>query len=196
MSAQKEVKAVNIGAANKRMVGRDTCTTVPGRTSAAVAAMSAFESAQPSNTLEFKPSGRSFKRGSRQRSPQQRSRTNGAPKKKLPAFETRGTDTKCIGGTVQPFDAAAPAAYSFTRGVVPGAASSSIQGVVPGAVTHTTPDVVPASPDNKEDHKPNGASQERVMEKFDKPNLNVDKKEFQNDMKNHGFKGLAASRWA
>ncbi|KAI2781575.1 hypothetical protein F4815DRAFT_498671 [Daldinia loculata] len=169
MSTQKEMKVVNTSAANRRIGGHGTDSVVPGQTSVAVAAKAAFGSTQPSNPLTSKPPKKHFRNKFQKKKFSEAFPRNGAPTKKLPSLEACGRGTECAGATGEPVDAAAaPAALG----------------------------VVPASPDDKAAHKANDASQELVLEKFDKPNLNVDKKEFQNDMKKFGFKGLAASRWA
>ncbi|KAF3069039.1 hypothetical protein GL218_08163 [Daldinia childiae] len=140
-----------------------------GHTSVAVAAKSASESTGPSDTLASKP----LKKHSRKRF-QKKKFSEAFPGNrilttKLQPLQTYGTGIKGTGAAVELADAAP----------------------VPAALG-----VVSASSQHESTHKVNDASQELVLEKFDKPNLNVDKKEFQDDMKKYGFKGLAASRWA
>ncbi|KAI1655703.1 hypothetical protein F4813DRAFT_158807 [Daldinia decipiens] len=185
MSTQKEMKVVNTSAPNKRIVGLGTDSVVSKQTSVAVAAKAAFESTHPSNLLAPKPPKRHFRKKFPKKKDSEGFPRDGAQTMKYPSLETCGTNTGCGGATVEPVDAA-PAAATFIVS----------QGVVPGVVPHTTPDVMPVSPDDKIAHKTNDVSQKLVLEKFDRPDLNVDKEEFRNDMKKYGFKGLAASRWA
>ncbi|KAI0119389.1 hypothetical protein F4814DRAFT_238214 [Daldinia grandis] len=170
MSTQKAMKVANDNIPNpakRRVMGHGTDAVVSGQASTAVAAKAAFGSTQLSNPLTSKPPKGHFQKKFQKKEFSKAFRKNGAPKKKLTSLETYGTTTLCAKGKAEPTVALA-----------------------------VEVDIALASLDNKSPHKPNDASHERVLEKFDNPSLNIDKKEFQDDMKKYSLKGLAASRWA